>query len=320
MFAHETRPATFLEKARFSLALTRAEALGRTDWILFSHLALAQIQQTIPARLRCRYGVFLHGIEAWKTLSAREQRVLAAADVRVANSHYTAARVMEMYPAIGPIDACPLGLLPGGCEAPADGAALPPLGRHAVLVVGRMLGSERYKGHDQLIDAWPHVVARVHDAQLVFAGSGDDLQRLRSRAAESPAGASIVFTGFVARPTLSALYDRAAVFALPSRGEGFGLVYLEAMAHRLACVGSIHDAAPEVIVDGVTGQLVDQDNVPGMADTLATLLLDESRRRAMGEAGYERVAREFTFDRFSDRLRELLRARSVAPATAATYD
>jgi phosphatidylinositol alpha-1,6-mannosyltransferase len=183
-----------------------------------------------------------------------------------------------------------------------------------------MLGSERYKGHDQLIDAWPQVVARVPDAQLVFAGSGDDLPRLRQRATESPASASIAFTGFVARPALAALYDRAAVFALPSRGEGFGLVYLEAMAHRLACVGSIHDAAPEVIVDGVTGQLVNQDNVPEMADTLATLLLDESRRRTMGEAGYERVAREFTFDRFSDRLRGLLRARSITPATSANYD
>jgi phosphatidylinositol alpha-1,6-mannosyltransferase len=139
---------------------------------------------------------------------------------------------------------------------------------------------------------------------------------LQQRAAASAAGASIVFTGFVSRPALNSLYERAAVFALPSRGEGFGLVYLEAMAHRLPCVGSIHDAAPEVIVDRVTGQLVDQDNIADIADTLVRLLLDESRRRAMGEAGYQRVTREFSFDRFSGRLRELIQGRSITPAIA----
>jgi len=316
MFRRETRTTTLLDKARFTLTVMAAEAFGRTDWILFSHLALAQVQPAVPGPLRCRYGVFLHGIEAWKALSTFEQRVLFAADLRIANSHYTAARIMDMYPNIGPIDACPLGLLPAACDGPTDGTGLPALGRHAVLVVGRMIGSERYKGHDQLIDAWPQVASRVPDAQLVLVGSGDDEPRLRQRAAESTAGASIVFTGFVAKPALTALYDRAAVFALPSRGEGFGLVYLEAMAHRLACVGSIHDAAPEVIVDGVTGRLVDQGDVEGIADTLAMLLLDEPRRRAMGEAGHIRVMKEFSFDRFSDRLRELLRAHSVIPAIA----
>jgi hypothetical protein len=72
MSRDETRTSSFLDKVRFTLTVTEAEAFGRTDWILFSHLALAQVQRAVPRRLRCRYGVFLHGIEAWKPLTELE--------------------------------------------------------------------------------------------------------------------------------------------------------------------------------------------------------------------------------------------------------
>jgi phosphatidylinositol alpha-1,6-mannosyltransferase len=303
MFEHENRPATLPEKVRFSVSLLRAQASGAVDWVLFSHLGLAQVQDLIPAPLRCRYGIFLHGVEAWQPLSARALRVLAHADVRFANSCYTAQKVMQMHPQVGRVEACPLALLPPqSATTPTRDAQLPPLGPHAVLAVGRMLEAERYKGHDELIDAWPRVVARVPAAVLVIAGDGNDVARLKHKAAASGAAASIVFTGFVPKPTLEALYGHSALFALPSRGEGFGLVYLEAMTQRLPCIGSVHDAASEVIVDQVTGRLVDQTDVGHLADVIADLLLDEPRRRMMGEAGRARALHDFSFDRFKNRL------------------
>jgi len=161
-----------------------------------------------------------------------------------------------------------------------------------------MIAAERYKGHDQVIDAWPAVVARVPDAQLVIVGTGDDRPRLMNKAEQSSAAASILFTGFVPDATLDTLYRRAALFALPSRGEGFGLVYLEAMARGVPCVGSIHDAAREVIADGETGRLVDQGDVGALAEAIAALLIDETQRLAMGEAGRLRVRDCFTFEHF----------------------
>ena len=315
-FDHESHPATLLEKARLALAVGSAQVLRRTDWILFSHLALAQAQQFVPKPMRRPYGVFLHGIEAWTELSAAEKRAVVAADLRIANSRYTATRVMAMHPDIGRVEACPLALPPAPTTAASsrgintansgseDTAVV--VGAHAVLVVGRMSQSERYKGHDQLIDAWPAIVSRVPDAQLLMVGDGDDAPRLERKAAQSSGAAGIHFFGFVSGPTLQRLYAQAALFALPSGGEGFGLVYLEAMTHRLACVGSIHDAASEIIVDGVTGRLVDQTDIARLADAVAALLLDAPRRRAMGEAGHTRALTEFTFDRFSTRLRALI--------------
>jgi len=300
--AHQ-RP-TFADKLRFGARVARAQLGGGADWMLFSHLALAKANDYLPAGLRRGYGIFLHGIEAWCPLSAREKRLLRDADLRIANSEYTARRVMREHDDIGEVVACPLALRPHAIR-PAAGTVLDP-GPRAVLVVGRMLSTERYKGHDQLLESWPAVVAAVPDARLVVVGDGDDRSRLERKAAALGLASSVIFTGFVPDEVLHALFERAAVFALPSRGEGFGLVYLEAMARHLPCVGSIHDAGAEVIVDHVTGRLVDQADLANMSATLVALLRDPALRRQMGDAGFRRLSTHFGFERFSRQIAQLL--------------
>jgi glycosyltransferase involved in cell wall biosynthesis len=95
---------------------------------------------------------------------------------------------------------------------------------------------------------------------------------------------------------------------MPSRDEGLGLVYLEAMAHGLPCIGSVHDAATEVIDDGVTGYLVDQSDATQLADRIGALLSDEATRLEMGARGLARWQRRFTYDQFRDRLLSLVLA------------
>ena len=315
MFEHETAPATAFEKARYIAGLMIREALGANDWILFSHLQLAEVQDAVPPSVRRRYGVFIHGIEAWGDLTPRQRRVLTAADLRVANSSYTATRVMRRHPDIGFIDVCPLALPPLERIDPAAHAS----GRgRRVLVVGRMSAAERYKGHDELIEAWPSVVAAHPEAELVVVGHGDDTARLRSKAIASGVGSRIVFTGFVTATELDRLYDTATLFALPSRGEGFGIVYLEAMRRGLCCIGSVHDAAGEVIVDGTTGRLVDLEQPHMLADVITDVLRDDVRRAEMGASGRDRALGEFGFERFRARLLSLLPARSDGPVEAVT--
>lgn len=308
---------TFAEKTRYAIRLAHAQATGETDFVFYSHLRLAKPLLGMPRMWHRPYGIFLHGIEAWNALPPGHVDLLARAKIRVANSAFTAERVTAAYPHIGPVVPCPLAL-PGngsGGGRESNGVNMLPFGGHVVLVVGRMLASERYKGHDELIDAWPSIRDAVPDAQLVFVGLGDDVARLRQKADESRAGSSVVFTGFVTAAERDALYDRAALFALPSRGEGFGLVYLEAMAHRLACVGSVHDAARDVIADGQTGRLVDQSDREQLADTIVTLLKDPAQRTRMGEAGYRRLQTHFSLERFAARFRSLVAADTQAMAS-----
>jgi phosphatidylinositol alpha-1,6-mannosyltransferase len=292
-------------RVRFGARLALGQTGGQCEWVLYSHLSLARVQRFVPALWRRPYAVFLHGIEVWRDLDAAQLTTLKHASLLIANSAYTARRVLERH-AIGDVHVCPLAL---GREhslrlsaSPSTAARRDPV----VLIVARMQSSERYKGHDELIDAWPLVLTRVPHARLVIAGGGDDLERLRAKVRDANLTASVEFTGFVSDDQLASLYEDAAVFAMPSRGEGFGLVYLEAMSHGVPCIGSRSDAATEVITDGETGYLVEQSDRGGLADRLVALLSDDARRDAMGAAARRDVTRRFTYDRFaSDVLRSV---------------
>jgi phosphatidylinositol alpha-1,6-mannosyltransferase len=289
----------------FGLRTLTSQMPGGCSWIFFSHISLTKALAAVPRWCRRPYAVFLYGIEAWKPLSPIERSMLVGAELRIAISRFTAERVAALNPDIGPIVVCPLAL-PEAETATASDSDAPALRPRTVLIVGRMLTTERYKGHDQLIEAWPTVTAQIPDAQLVLVGDGDDLPRLQARTASMGLEASVIFPGFVTPETLSAFYRSADIFAMPSRGEGLGLVYLEAMANRLPCIGSIHDAAREVIDEGITGFLVDQGNVPDLAGRIVQLLRDQELRRRMGDQGYRRYHSRFTYDRFKTRMLGLL--------------
>jgi phosphatidyl-myo-inositol dimannoside synthase len=293
-------------KLRFGSRAIRAQVFGGVRWILFSHLGLARVQAILPAGLQRPYGVFLHGVEVWRPLPESDKRVLRHAALRLANSAYTAQRVATLHPDIGPVLACPLALPPEREAA----AAAPDVATDAdgplALMVGRMDAGEAYKGHAEAIAAWPRVLQTCPAARLVIVGKGDDAARLRALADASPAAARIAFTGFVEDAALDQLYRHASVFLMPSRGEGFGIVYLEAMAHGLPCIGSRHDAAGDVIEDGVTGFLVAQDQVAEIADRTVRLMTDPALRQRMGEAGHRRFRETFSFARFSSRLLGLI--------------
>ena len=304
----EAQPVALRTRMQFLAKLARLETLRRVDWVLFTHVGIARAQLRVPRQWRRPYGVMLHGIEAWSaTLDDERKAALRQARVRIAISPHTARRAAAAHPDLPPIEACLLALLPDDerpDRVPADVRV--DYGPHAVVIVGRMSASERYKGHDQLILAWPRVLAEVPGAMLVMVGRGDDVERLRAKAAALGLGRSVHFTGFVPDVALRAILRQTAVFAMPSRGEGFGLVYLQAMRVGVPCLGSRDDAAADVIVDGETGLLVPQQDPDAIAGALARLLTDEAMRRRMGEGAKRRFEAVFTYPRFRTRLASIL--------------
>lgn len=298
---------TLGERLRFAGRVAAAQATHGVDWMLFNHVGIARAQGLVPRALRRPYAVMLNGVEAWDpALGEDRKQVLRDAALRISISPHTARRVQAQHPDVGPVVPCLLALMPHEPDPATPGAALPPLGAHDVLIVGRMSAAERYKGHDELLEAWPAVRARVPDARLLVAGRGDDLERLRAKAASLGLEDAVLFLGFVPDQALLWLFGHVAAFAMPSRGEGFGLVYLEAMRRGVPCLGSVHDAAADIIVDEVTGRLVDQDDRAALAAAVVSLLRDEQRRRALGEAGRRRYEELFTFERYGERLLPLL--------------
>ncbi|HEX7182450.1 MAG TPA: glycosyltransferase family 4 protein [Thermoanaerobaculia bacterium] len=268
---------------------------------VFDLLGPARIQAFLPSGVRAPYLVALHGIEVWRPLSWDRRRALARAAVQLAFSSYTVERAWPFCPRLDRLASLPLALEERERAGPVDEALLGRLGEGFLLIVGRMASGERYKGHDQMLEAMP----RLPDTRLVVVGDGDDRRRLEARAAALGLNGSVIFTGFVSETTLAELYRRCSVFVMPSTGEGFGLVYLEAMRAGKPCVAARGSAAEEIVVDGTTGLLVSQE--PGeLASAVGTLLREPELGRRMGEAGHRRWRDELGADRFQERLRPVL--------------
>jgi glycosyltransferase involved in cell wall biosynthesis len=101
------------------------------------------------------------------------------------------------------------------------------------------------------------------------------------------------------------LYKSCDIFLMPSRQEGFGIVFLEAMAFKKPVIGGNHGGTPEVILDNETGFLVEHGDVDGLADRIAILLRDPELCKRMGEAGRRRVEENYTFEPLRRKLMDL---------------
>lgn len=290
-------------QARFVWQTWRAFRRHRHDLVIFDLIGLARATGVpLPGFPPPRFAIFLHGIELTVARKGGPgARALRQAHVLLANSHFTADRLRADFPELSErTRVVPLCIDPERVREWEDTGrpqAAPPRER-AALIVGRMWSTERGKGHDELLAAWPSVCRRVPGAQLWITGGGDDVARLEAKARDFGVGDAVRFLGRVSDAELGALYQRAAVFAMPSRQEGFGVVYAEAMWWGLPCIGSTADAAGDVIVAGETGELVAYGDVSALADALIGLLSDPERANRMGEAGRRRAREHFGYGRF----------------------
>jgi phosphatidylinositol alpha-1,6-mannosyltransferase len=176
-----------------------------------------------------------------------------------------------------------------------------------------MSSEERYKGHDELLQAWSRVRAAVPGARLVVVGGGDDEARLSAKAKALGLDAAVRFEGRVDDARLASLYRDASCFVMPSRDEGFGLVFLEAMRAGTPCIAA-RGAAEEIIEDGVSGLIVNSADPEALGSAVIRLLRDRALRDALGLTAARRVAERFEAPHFAARLLQLL---DLAPSTVA---
>lgn len=246
--------------------------------------------------------LWMCGIEVWSGLRPQTHATLRRADARFAISHFTLRRHQELHGDPGPASVCWLATDEDHAPDVAPGFGGPP----TALLLGRIDELSGFKGHAEVVEAWPKVVAAVPEARLVFAGGGAGLPRLRELVAQSRVASQIEVKGFVAEEALPDLWRQAHVLAMPSRKEGFGFVYIEAMRQGLPVIASIHDAGAEVNLDGKTGYNVDLDRPAQLAERLIALLRDPDKARAMGQAGQQRWREHFRFSSFMQRFQPLL--------------
>jgi phosphatidyl-myo-inositol dimannoside synthase len=299
-------------KAGFAVAAMKA-ARRKAKLVLATHPNLSPIVRSMNLLApRMKSIICTHGVEVWEPLSHMRRRALQRANLVLAPSRATADYVVSLQRlAREKVRVLHWALDPDFETRPAvdSSTRLPeefPQGR-VILTVGRWLANERYKGMDTLIQAMPRLLLRWPDVQLVMAGSGDDKEWLVNQARDSGVQRHIHFLSDLTSIELSACYSAAELFALPSRGEGFGFVYLEAMARAKPVIGGAHGGAPEIIQDGVTGYLVQHGDTVQLATSIDALLSNPEAARQMGARGRERVEKEFRFNVFAKAFKKILR-------------
>ena len=259
-----------------------------------------------------------HGHETgWVALPGSRQvmqRIAGGLDVLTYITEYTRARLA---PALG--GRTRLAQLSPGVDVDrftpdADGAAVRRrhgLGEAPVVVcVSRLVAR---KGQDVLVRGWPQVLARHPSARLLLVGGGPDEAALRKAVAARGLEDSVVLTGGVPTEELPAYYAAGDVFAMPCRTrragldvEGLGMVFLEAAACGRPVVAGTSGGAPEAVQEGVTGHVVDPRSPDAVAATLADLLDDPARARAMGAAGRAWVEQSWSWTTIAGTFGDLL--------------
>jgi glycosyltransferase involved in cell wall biosynthesis len=268
-------------------------------------LPVAWLARRVHPRLQ--YFLVAHGIEVWRPYSALERAALRGARRILCVSDYTRREMLrqvalpESHFAV-----VPNALDPQLCAASSD----PPNGRTGlvILTVTRLDATERYKGVVDLIAALPAVRRVLPAVRLRIVGTGDDLPRLADLAGQLGVAAAVEFTGFQTDDALRAAYRDCTLFALPSSKEGFGLVFLEAMAQGKPCLGARAGATPEIIDDSA-GVLVEFGQVAQIAERLVWAL-----QQPWDPVQIQRRAAQFSYAAFKTRLQDALAVGADTPS------
>lgn len=278
---------------------------GHFDLIVCGHINISPLAVTLAKIARAKSILVVHGIDAWKPHhSVLVRKGLRQFDLVVGVSQTTLDRLCGW----SGIDPAATRVLPNCVDlsrygpGPKSSSLVRKLGvegRTVLLTVGRLSAQERHKGFDEVLEALPTLAKKVPDVMYVICGEGPDRSRLEEKAAVLGVRDRVVFAGFIPEAAKADYYRLADAFVMPSRGEGFGIVLLEAMACGIPVMGSLKDGSREALIGGELGVLVNPDNPSEVIDGIVHTL---SRAR-----GVPAKLDHFSCGRYQDRVATIAR-------------
>jgi phosphatidylinositol alpha-1,6-mannosyltransferase len=298
---------TGFARNKASLFWRLLRSASQIDRLFLGHVNLVPLAWLLR-RLhpRIRYWVVAHGVEVWQPLPLLRRFALQGAQGIFSVSAVTKTNLAlaQRVPA-AKIVVLPPALEPAFAQANCDAHVSLPNGRF-LLTVGRLVSSEPGKGVDCVISILPELLNAVPDLFYVIVGEGNLRPELERMARSSSARDRIVFLEKLTVEQLKYCYSRCEIFLMPSRQEGFGLVFLEAMALGKPVIAGSIGGAIEIVKNGVTGFLVVPGDLKMLALRLTQLLQNEALRKQMGDAGKKRVEENYSFEAYRSKLMRIL--------------
>jgi phosphatidyl-myo-inositol dimannoside synthase len=272
------RSCARLQTLRFAAGLLTACGRSRPDHVISAHLNFGPVAYLAKRLFDIPYTLSAYGIDVHDALSTSRRNALRNADTVIAASTWCRQRLLD----IVKVDPARVCVLPQTVDESRfrTGQKPPSLvsryrlkpGERVILTVARLDPGEAYKGYDRVVQALPAVRAACGAVRYIVAGHGEDRARIEALAHERGVADAIVFAGFVPDEELADHYRLADVFAMPSTGEGFGIVFLEAMACGTPVLAGNVDGSVDAVEHGRLGRTVDPNDVGEIAGGLIALL------------------------------------------------
>lgn len=243
-----------------------AHSNPRFDLIICSHIHLLPIAYSLRFWIQAPILLVIYGIDAWKpTPSWLTNYLVGKIDAFVSISELTRRQFLE-WAKLKNADGF---LLPNSIDMThySPGPKNPKLlnryglaGKTILMTLGRLVSKERGKGFDEVLELMPHLIKEIPNIVYLIVGGGENHQRLEEKAISLGVKNHVIFTGYIPEAEKVDHYRLADVYVMPGRGEGFGFVFLEAMACGIPVVASKVDGSREAVRNGELGILVDPDN------------------------------------------------------------
>ena len=246
------------------------------DLIFCGHLHLSPLAAVLGRLSGIPVWLQLHGIEAWKKTNSVWDWAARQATLVTAVSRYTRRRFLA-WSRIAPER---VKVLPNTVDEKFQPGPKPDylLGRYdlagkkVLLTVSRLSSKEKYKGHDKVLRIIPRLLQKHSNLVYIIAGEGDDRERLEAIAKEEGLNGSVRFIGNVDESELVDHYRIADLFVMPSSGEGFGIVFLEAAACGIPVISGDGDGSVDTLAEGKFGCSVNVDNLEELYTAIEGLL------------------------------------------------
>lgn len=263
-------------KARYVLAALGA-ARGHFDVLICGHINLLPLAALLNLKLHASLVSMVYGIDVWQPPRPWTRRLLGRVDAVWSISAITKDRMNEW----AGLEEHRFTVLPNAIHMERYGlderrqdllAKLGLSGRRVLMTLARMPSFERYKGIDEVLESMPELLCRVPDLAYLVVGGGEDQPRLQAKAIALGLGDRVVFAGRVDEASKADYFRLADVFVMPGRGEGFGFVFLEAMACGIPVVGSLLDGSREALLGGELGELANPADPASVQDCVLRAL------------------------------------------------
>lgn len=295
--------------SRYGFVLGALTAAFRTDLLIIGHSHFLGLALLMPRFIKNFRILIVHGIEVWHKLPFFLRLGLNKIHKILAVSRYTMNQMIKFNDCSEKL----FSIFPNTL-APEFEKEETKLTRHhlnlpagpIILSVARLSAFDVKKGVEHAIRAMQFVRNQIPEAVLLIVGDGNDRSRLERLVVDMNLNQTVFFIGQKNAEQLKSYYQACDIFVLPSAKEGFGIVFLEAMASGKPVVAAEEGGIPEVVVHGQTGFLVRYADVELLANRIISLLQDEALRKKMGSTGKLRFHDLFEYEKYCNRLERIL--------------